>query len=482
VFQIAYLGFVAFFLFRTVSFYEGCNRNGIFEANTLHLDVLASSIPGKSLVNGEIAGFGLVMNGCNVEGGLFSLIDNGSAVCKYGKTVQANGYYFITSDPSEQDTLIPVRWVVRAQTASSSNINSSWVQVAASGWQFGSFGENVPLPQLSYELPIIRGKMIVVDSRPIWPAMISAASGRLEWAVGLFCCIIMARLGWFSFVRICFICCACFDVMVAIVSTFGFYYLGFNRSATENWLNVWSQLTLAIGIIWFEAQMVYVFIVYGLQFWLITTIKDLFIYQRPWTDTVLELFASIGTVTICFGIFILFFRRKALDRARKLVLSDMNRYNAAWTRVQDAEKATEMLSELEKVVFSVSSVIGRQPRQFTCVGEHSSEAKASHPSNMMDIVKTALECTGPVKSLDQLFVQAMCTHPILLHKTKDWAAKSNGCFPAMVTGGETCNQKEFVTLQAVESNSNISIKFAKVKSVTRALEKLGRSYGQVRML
>ena len=57
----------------------------------MRLDVLASSIAGKDFVNGKIVDFGLVLDGCNVDGGLFSFIDNGSAICNYEKTVQANG-------------------------------------------------------------------------------------------------------------------------------------------------------------------------------------------------------------------------------------------------------------------------------------------------------------------------------------------------------------------------------------------------------
>ncbi len=437
----------------------------------MQFDVLESSMTGKVLVNKEIVGFGLLLDGCNVDGGLFSLIDNGSVLCKYKNTVQANGYYFTTSNPSEQDTLVPVRWVVKAQTGGN-NINRSWIQVAASGWQYGSLGETIPLSQLAYELPIFRGKKIVVDNQQIWPAIISATSGGIEWAIGLSCCIIMARLGWLSFVRVCFLCCSCFDIIAAMASTIGFYLFGFNRAAAENGLILWLQLTFAAGIYWFEAQVVYVFMVYGLQFWLITTIKDLFIYQMPWSAIVLDLFPSIGTVTVLFGACILLFRRKALSRARQLVLSDMKRYNAAWASVQDAEGASEMLNELEQVVSSVSlHVKGSDvPRQFNCA------------QGQLSATKAALQCTCPVKSLDQLFVQAMCIHPILLHKAKAWAAKSNGCFPAVVKVNETCTQKEFVTLETAESNSNISIKFAKIKSVTRALEKLGRSYRQVRDL
>ncbi len=471
-----------FFLFRTASFYQNINRNAVFAANTVQLDVLASSISGKGLAKDEFVSFGLIMDGCDVDGGLFSLIDNGDALCHYNKTVNANGYYFTTSDSSEQDTSVPVRWVVKARTV----INSSWIQVSASGWQFGSLGETIPHSQLAYELPIIRGKKIVVDNRRVWPAMLSAAAGGIEWAIGLSCCIIFARLGWFSLVRVCFVCCASFDVVVVFVCIIGYYSLGFNRAATENWLSVWSQLTFAAGIYWYEAQMVYVFIVYGLQYFLMTAINDLVIYQRPWTATVLDLFPSIGTVTFSFGVCILIFRRKALSRARKLVLSDMNRYNAAWASVQEAEGAPQMLSELEKVVSSVSHVKGCEaPRQFNYDKEQLCEPKEIRPSGTVSFDKTPLECacsSCPVRSLDQLFVQALCVHPILLHKAKAWATKSNGCFPAVVKVNETCNQKEFVTLDTVESNAKISMKFAKIKSVSRALEKLGRSYGQVREL
>ena len=36
----------------------------------------------------------------------------------------------------------------------------------------------------------------------------------------------------------------------------------------------------------------------------------------------------------------------------------------------------------------------------------------------------------PVRSLDQLYVQALCLHPILLRKTRAWAAASAGASAA----------------------------------------------------
>ena len=77
----------------------------------------------------------------------------------------------------------------------------------------------------------------------------------------------------------------------------------------------------------------------------------------------------------------------------------------------------------------------------------------------------------PVDSLDQLFVQATLLHPILLDKVKDWASRGNGWFPSR-------RDKGFVRYRA-ESDNHGEIKWAKLKTASRAIEKAVRVYSQV---
>jgi hypothetical protein len=77
-----------------------------------------------------------------------------------------------------------------------------------------------------------------------------------------------------------------------------------------------------------------------------------------------------------------------------------------------------------------------------------------------------------VTSLDQLFFQAWCLSPILLKKTKSWALQFKGCFPFQGTANDREEMDE----------SGPQIKWGKVKSIHRAIEKAVRAYDQVHTL
>ena len=73
-----------------------------------------------------------------------------------------------------------------------------------------------------------------------------------------------------------------------------------------------------------------------------------------------------------------------------------------------------------------------------------------------------------VDSLDQLFAQAACLHPVLRDKVRVWAMASGGLFPT------TEHPPRFLPLAAPGRcpGSAAEVKFAKLKSVSRAIEKV----------
>ena len=116
-------------------------------------------------------------------------------------------------------------------------------------------------------------------------------------------------------------------------------------------------------------------------------------------------------------------------------------------------------------------------------------------------------------NLEQLFVQAACAEPLLRGKVLKWAAVCGGMFPVEVSESPTGEQFRPILVvpecdmgeeewdlaygpkyirgddpallqagvEAVESGTvqGLRIKWAHLKSASRATEKLVRSYGQV---
>jgi hypothetical protein len=83
-----------------------------------------------------------------------------------------------------------------------------------------------------------------------------------------------------------------------------------------------------------------------------------------------------------------------------------------------------------------------------------------------------------LQSLDQLYVQAMCLEPILLRKVRIWAAASKGCFPSKPVS-DHFGGIQYVQYSDIENTegSSVEIKWGKLKSADRAIEKIIRSYG-----
>jgi hypothetical protein len=169
------------------------------------------------------------------------------------------------------------------------------------------------------------------------------------------------------------------------------------------------------------------------------------------------------------------------------ILHDKQQYDKVWEvliqNVESLESLQQLASQTEKLVRlqSGGNVQGRRnvPRQYNRERDALIlTSKSCSARNSINVkIPVQLDLERPVKSLDQLYVQASCMHPILLGKVKSWALASNGMF--QVEGSH-----EYRLLEASGKSSNdgiCSLKFAKLKSTGRAIEKVVRSYGQARL-
>jgi hypothetical protein len=73
-------------------------------------------------------------------------------------------------------------------------------------------------------------------------------------------------------------------------------------------------------------------------------------------------------------------------------------------------------------------------------------------------------------------MQAIYLQPILMDKIKGWAAASHGCFPMVGRDGGYCG---FSTLDEANADPASRLRLAGIKAVSRAVEKVVRSYHKV---
>ncbi len=91
------------------------------------------------------------------------------------------------------------------------------------------------------------------------------------------------------------------------------------------------------------------------------------------------------------------------------------------------------------------------------------------------------ELNARINSIDQIFAQAYCLQPLLIHKAKEWALNSNG-YVLVSWCKDGSIQKQYARYSSVQGDHSVDIKWCKVKSLQRSIEKIVRVYGKVGIL
>jgi len=128
----------------------------------------------------------------------------------------------------------------------------------------------------------------------------------------------------------------------------------------------------------------------------------------------------------------------------------------------------ELLSPPQIAQASMSSQVTGTPPGATEIQNLTSDALSMRPADGIDY-------SSRVTSLNQLFTQAAGNYATLRKKVQEWALQSHGSFQLKTNG-----YPEFVRWERVCDKSNMfaKIKWGELKSISRSVEKLLRSYQQ----
>jgi hypothetical protein len=162
----------------------------------------------------------------------------------------------------------------------------------------------------------------------------------------------------------------------------------------------------------------------------------------------------------------------------KLIVSDMKRYNAVWETV--VRSNTVSLMQLKAQVLQLTKTCLRSaPRQVMHKMMDLSEDAKQNFVRTLGALSRYLPWTQAsftsLDSIDQLFVQAACVHPLLLANVKKRALVSDGCFPVLFE-----RTRSYTAFAEIKDSQDVEIKYGKLKSSSRSIEKLVRSYSKVR--
>ena len=512
-FRFAFAFLFVYCAYRFSTAVSAIQGDGYFVSGIKRLQILKLRGSGPASHN-NVTASGLLQDGCTT--GRSYYITQHTDIIHLGNS-SANGYYFASDGNSESKD--PVCWIVE----SSMDNGSSWTPVGASVWRLASDGSMEVFPSLPFNshrptaateaahignasasdralhtassLPQavpqenIDGVNIIVDSRPPLSWIISNVLEKLVFAVAFLAFVVAGSIGITQHVQLVWITLLLSDLSliasgIVIISVSEPWMW---REAYKDAFYVVGLGILAIASIIEEKRIVMHMLCYSTYTIISDSAAEIILYQREWLQVLLEQIPALPFASIVLGAGVIAFRQSALVRARHLVVEDSQRYEKSWAQIVSipSESASiELVQEEIKLITSgldPHSVLRQRQHELPGGRRLSKTINALSQASLCKFLRIlpltiASASDQPIKSLDQLYMQAWCLHPILLAKVKAWALDSGGCFPRIRLEG--AGTQTFVRYQDVAQDPRV-IRWASVKSVLRAQEKLVRVYGQV---
>ena len=456
----------------------------------------------------NVSEFGLLKDGCELPlDGTFTT-GVGVARVQLERETEANGYFFVVEGGAAAADR-PLAWAVEAARG------DGWDLVGASAWRFNADCSADLFPQLPTtptqgflaertETTGEGGLEVKVDMRPpmrLWLPFEATYGTAVLCLVG---CVLAGLLRREKMARTVLV------LMLAVFSTIDVLrpaWLLFSKAdereaaSTALWLP--ADLVLLVGLAFFEHQLVRALLLYSFV-GLASEVSREFLYEFGGGRIAFRILRGPYVVTLAVVIVVLAFRARAMSHARRLVARDKARYDAMWAAVSTDPVNGVWLVELQAEVARIQAMLPTGlPRQFN--RQQQSSATTSHSASRVQWLTTSLpnrklratvsslsaafisdrvagvpgtlDRRRGLDSLDQLYVQATCLHPVLLERVQAWAAASGGLFP-LVTPGQG-GPLAFVRWADVRDGEGVGIRWGCVKRVQRAVEKVVRSYSQV---
>ena len=453
-----------------------------------------------------ISSFGLLQDGCPVAishvGVDKTWIISQSELIPGSRKV--NGYFFkVSSNISGPDD--PKSWRVE----STFDNGTSWMLMGASVWRLNPSGDPEFYPELHNNQRSGGPEM----ETNVW-SFGSDMRPPLSWMLN--------TIGEFTIFSLGFAGMAATSLRGQVQYTSGFWvsmlfvdallYLAANavilrkeqwlwREAVESWMDIVTQLLLGIFTLLDEKRFISTLIMFCALNTVSNTASDIILYGRNWTDVLYARLSTLSGIGFFFGIGVLLFRQQALAQAYALVLDHKRKYDTIWDSIianPDTKAAIFSICDASIGLSNKQVASSVAPRQrmhrsrdrtksrlsfvhnWALHHSLSRHSKSWNLSTFLGLWRSSGTRPELVKvtSLGQLFFQAWCLSPILLNKTKFWALQCKGCFPFQASDTDSITYQVYSEeMDAIDSK----FKWAKVKSVHRAVEKAVRVYHQVQL-
>jgi hypothetical protein len=423
----------------------------------------------------SVRSFGLMRGGCEVASAESSQPQANITVplARAGLEGIVDGYFIgIGGEAEARD---PVRWVVEAAVGG----GGDWAAIGASGQTFDYFAGLRCAPETVSFPPKDRNARLVVAYYPAWEDMVDCSIQAVN-AIGFFAMFVCGVRGRPHLIPGLWI--------LTNLLEFGCYASeAIGRGLQHKWeqvgvllLSCQSSVVLIIGAKYFQKYIIYVILIWVLTACAAAMLKGSL--QRQTMESALMHFISDGTylVAFAFAIVVIVLRRLVLAKAQRFATAHQRSYDEQWSTVLSREEDQSHLAALVALCKAIGRSLPPSHRQLN--RRASAAAKVRRDFDRQSPFDTGIpgsvDAARPVHSLDQLYAQAICMEPILLRRVRQLALSYGGHFAANVDG-----RVEYVRYAAAgdgDSRDGCSFIWGRVKSLSRAIEKVVRIYDQAR--
>ena len=191
----------------------------------------------------------------------------------------------------------------------------------------------------------------------------------------------------------------------------------------------------------------------------------------------------VGLLVSLFSTCVLLYRDHVLSTSWNLVNFDRARYEEGWrlflSRLEQEEEVKQLSKYLRHIVgnASIHSLqAGMVMRRWLKKKSFSDLLQMRFSSSVSDGVMQVDRDGVPVQSLHRLYSQAVCLQVVLAEKVRWWASQSRGYFVVQDQDGRNA----FITCEealALQDSSPTASSIIPLKSISRTIEKVARSYG-----
>ncbi|EKX46509.1 hypothetical protein GUITHDRAFT_107714 [Guillardia theta CCMP2712] len=473
--------------FLTYMYVASLNVSGFLENKAtsvyvarLHIQEYRDQAPRASIPSASVSNFSLMLDSCNQRSPASTKTVNNTLYFFFAPPAEANGWHFSLNPDKQLAGYDPIAFnlsILERPVGSGEEVES----VSGKAWKdWTSFScRERPGMGVCKEGEAYRGARMYFNVQYLVFRILAILISIIQPLVCILA-VVTARLGYRRVPK------TMFASLFHVVGVFEIFFFAVGNETTGSGL-IWGIGDLSFGMV-IEFREQYMMTV--LPFYSIFTsvgVSSLVTHGYKRVPDISNLGWS-NFPLIAMWLYFTIGRKLHLHRAFKNVKSELLKYNDLWESLSSSQTSRLTLERIGQLVSQV-----QVPTRLAQSRVHDPDSPLEESSSPLEwmlrksqggsfSLRVPSKSVWPlskdprVVSLDQLYAQAVFADPIFRKKVQELAEESRGLFPALPSGSE--GLVECIGWREAKEDEELQqrIRWAPMKSVDRAVEKLVRSY------